>query len=387
MSIKQSHNKRSRSHRKSVSQGIQHKKGLPKHGIQRRAGGKPSGSDSSRIASTCFLNKELKAVSPFVAFSSNDLVEILPIVYKCLKQCPDFKDDKEWKTLPTLTELADYLIQSIREVTPSGFDWMIKQNEGCTSPLYIAYYKHADVKDDYFGMPLEWLSELKAKDYHSYTLVCCVIAFISNESGAEVVETRFDEVFIYDRSFQDNGEEEETELNFIDAEKYKKGGVAYELRQEILTYFELHSKEHLINLITALPNKGSKLQKLVREWLQLAIPIIQNPPSLDAYVLNLENEYDGDYLSIKDSICFPYSFLDQVFINSEAFRNDCYSNTGYIEPVQWGAFLETRHVTPAEVEPLKNLQLFMKQGRHIYFSLFASKLEKQYDKRREHYGL
>jgi hypothetical protein len=209
MSTQSSRNKRTRGNRKNPLQGIQHKKGLLEHGLSGRVGGQSSFSNSGGVASACFLNKELTPKSHFINYDQDKLVKVLPSIYECLKQSPAFKDDKDWKTLPSLIELADYLIKSIAEVVPTGYKWMVKGESMFNDDLKIFYAKDTNVSDDYLGLPLEWLPQIKEKNYSLYSLICNVISFIYERCEVELIFTQYDEYFIYDAGTRESGDENE----------------------------------------------------------------------------------------------------------------------------------------------------------------------------------
>ncbi len=369
--------------RKDIRESVEHKEGLPGERVSGRTGEEPEGSPLPVPSFSGLLDKDLTAKSCFIdtqSFPEEELTSFILEMHECLQNVPNYHDEKVWHKLPSLIELADHLVQQIRKHTPTGYSWVVQKNE---EELVLQYVKGVRDLDNYNAVPLEWLPALKAQHEDLHNIVVGTLYYISLKCGLEIVYTKYDEYYIDDYCAHETDDEEENLLRYSDVAKYKKGGIACIYLKEMRDFYSLYGMQDLIDLIQNFTPRG-ELQKKIKAWIMVAIPVLHNPPNLNDYIIpnDEQNKLDGDPLTINDALNFPWSFYDHVFTNSEDWRNDVYSNSGMFDSGVFGEFNKSKHIEPAPIDPIKNLLLFMKMGRDVYFKFYDSNIKRFYDKRR-----
>jgi hypothetical protein len=370
-------------HRSHISKGEQRKESISELG--------PSGrgvyTDPGRVSFSAVLDKPLTVKSGFIdtdELNDDQLIDALIDLHGCLLKIEGYQDKKEWERLPTLLELADHVFAEIDKNTPKNYSWGVFKDED-SDHYVIRYQKYVPGLEDYNALCLEWLPDLKAQNENLHNIVMGTIYYIANLFGLEIITTQFDDYYIDDPGCRDVDDEEAQFSIESDVAKYKKGGIANQYYKEMRSFFEVYSKEDLIDMIRNFaPVRKNVREREIKNWLIIGISCLINPADIDNYILRSgENSYeDGNQLTIKDSLNFPWSFYDYVAENTEQFRNDIYSNIGMADS---GVFFEygTGHNIKAhETDPIKNLILFMKYGRDIYFKYYDKNITKFYDNRR-----
>lgn len=374
--------------RKNVSSGKQSTKGIRSKRLQKSNRGKPSGLASERNDFSGLLNKELKQLSPFSSNlyenSVDDLYEILPKLYKCLKQIPEFKDDKEWSEQPSAAELADYLFAKVKEYCPKDFEWTVLNNR-YENELIIEYRKDYPHLEEFVAVPLEWLPKLKDKSYSLHQLTICLIYKLSIAFNLDLFETKWDNYITEDfETFLDNAEGETDRMHRVhDFAAYKTNGIIHKYRTEMRDLSENTSFELLADRITHFQTR-TQLQRDLKRWLKKGVKLLNDPISITRFIPSIDdNGYgDGDPLTIEDGIHFSWSFYNTISEESEEWRNDVYNNIGILCPCESIIYSQTKRFEQLKIEKLKQLIDFMEVGRGVYYKHFDNQLRNYYDKRR-----
>jgi hypothetical protein len=370
-------------HRSHISKSKQRKTSVP----ELRLSGRGVSTNSGRGSFSAVLNKSLTIKSGFIDTSDmndDELINMLIDLHDCLNKIDGYKDKKEFHKMPTLIELADHLFKQVDISAPLGYSWAVFKDED-SDHYVIRYQKYVQGLEDYNALSLEWLPDLKAQNEELHNIVIGAIYYISNLFDLEVITTQFDDYYIDDPGCRDVDDEEEQYIIESDVAKYKKGGIANQYQKEMRSFFEVYSKEDLIDMIQNFrPVRTNARDKEIKSWLIIGISLLMNPVDIDNYILKGgENTYeDGSPLTIKDSLNFPWSFYDHVANNTEEYRNDIYSNIGLADSGVFYEYGKGYDIKAHDIEPIKNLILFMKYGRDIYYKYYDKNIKKFYDNRR-----
>lgn len=382
MQKKQGHNNKRRQlqHRKHLKEIHKRQGRLPKKRLSGRSRGKQPFVNSGGVASNHLLRLPVRNFNFFHAESDYKLRSFIQGVYPCLKHVPGFDQTKQWDKLPTLEELAMFLLNEVKANCPKGYDWMISDEEGDMS---IYYYQICPVKFEFSHVCLDWLEEIKQIDGLLFEMICAMIYKIHTRFNFSMITDQFTEMVIYEsnieRGLEEDGEDQEVIYKVIQQKQvYLEHGKANKLFQYMQRQAENYSNKLLIDSIKQLRKTRSKIKNEMIEWLNLGIECLNNPVDLDSFVLPLDGYEDGA-LNVKSNYSFPYSFYDQCQIRGEEWRNDTYSNIGEMDPAVFYHYTENGASEPADAEPIKHLNKFMGFGRGIFWRNYEDKYKKLYE--------
>lgn len=187
------------------------------------------GIATNRVYRASFLNWPLKPISAFkiterYCNTIEDLQEQLPRLYKCLKNIPEFKDDKEWNEIPAIHEIADYLFSEVEKVLPEGFSWQFHQiYDSEESPYELVFYRERhDLDKNIGGLSFEWTQYIK--DPELLELIHCVVNRVWRDFNLGFIDDYHYEIVINDSGSFTSDDEIEDDMFLSDVLKYKKGG-------------------------------------------------------------------------------------------------------------------------------------------------------------------
>lgn len=392
-------NKRAQANRRDSSKRIKRKAGVPERGVPGGIGRTSPIPAPARTACSNLLNPVTKELSAFhvndprVFFDEyshradtmlGDMRDWLPELYACLKNHPKFEDKKDWKKLPSVNELAEYLFEKVDKLSESG--WMFGKNRN--GELQLTFFNYLTKYEGCCTMPLEWL-ELLEKDNEELAELClCLIAKVSSAWGLDVIFTQWTDMIVSGHldSFLDLercGEDEyDTPLvNWYHA--YRKGGHVYNFWKDLPRMRNRFSKENLINYIRGFKYE-SKLELAIYDWLDAGITVLENPSSIGKYINPSEREYnDGEPLSALDIYAFHWSFIDPVYRRSEEWMDDQVNHFGIEAPIVSKICSNTGYKSEGSEDHIAMLDTFMDKGRKMYFDYFHHKLEKHHEEQRQ----
>ena len=385
MQAKQKHNNKRRAlqHRKMLKGIARGQRRLPKRKLSGRSGGKQPYDGSFGVASNHLLSLPVRTFNYFDAQTETEIDRFINGVYPCLLNIPGFNPDKQWDVLPSKEQLAEYLLSEVKRLTPKGYDWMVTDE---MDEFAVYYYQLAGTETKYSCNTIEWLYDLKEKDKLLYELSCATIFKICSLYNLDIITDHYTDIMLDEITMlidEDDDEDVIAEVHNC-VREYKQGGKAYELYHYMKRQNENYSIKVLIDSILKLKKTKARLKGEVIEWLQLAIPCLMEPVSLDRFILNLDGWHDGA-LNLKYNYVFHYSFHDIVSKKGEEWRNDTYSNIGEMDPAVYYKYSASQVKEPAKIEPLKNLNIFMESGRGIYWRHFEKKYEKHYETKQREY--
>lgn len=325
----------------------------------------PTGIDHAAV-----LNGALKPKS-FFAFPQHDTdreidAQIL-LMHTALKQIPRYKDTKDWPALPTKVELADHLVAEIKRHIPKGFDWQVQEIYG---EVALEYGKFIKGIDEFCAVPLEWLVFLKAQNQLLELCASLIIWYIAKTSNIDLIYTEYHDLVLDGDQIMNEEDEELKAKGWSCTLQYKKGWHIHNWKENL----GLTANRWSVKEIAALVHKfkpTNEREQIIKEWLILGVEVIQNPVDLDSYILPHDRNYfDGKPLSIKDGLHFCWSFKNYVELEVENWRNDIYSNIGFVDTGLTGGYYSGKALQPSDEMPLKNLVKFMNMGRKIYFDYY-----------------
>jgi hypothetical protein len=350
------------------------------HGGKR---GRDTGDQPITNVEPHFLNPAVEAVKVFyctdksifdnTTASPNKIPAALVRLYKTLKRMPKFKDDKQWKELPSLAQLADYLFEEAAKQFGKEEKWTFGYDEKGNVRFY--HYKELDQYMSNFMLPLEWLPELKAHKESIYDLVVCVVGMVGYKWDLNIIRHGYNEFILDDIESYYNGDPDDDAKLQSAADVYEKGA-AHDFGIELRNTSKKYSVAELSSKINSTRFNGP-LMKRIKKWLLLGIESLKNPAEIHEYFFRDEEVHsDGDPINAKDYMCMVWSFHDYMHEMSEDYINNSENEFGAIGPIIKTEHFPNKAPKAPAGEQISSLAKFLDAGRGIYFSKFIKHYER-----------
>lgn len=286
-------------------------------------------------------------------------------LYKCLKQHPDFKDDKEWKEYPSIPQLADYLLKKAAGLTSKGAVWSFRHDEH--DRLSLKYVEEIGSLARTFCLPTEWIPLIKDSNPALYDLIVCVLGKVAVLWDLDIILNGHNEIIRDEADGYKTGEAEEDAKLLRHLKLYEKGGEAYKFMQSLQKSGRRCSKPSLKARIRKM-KYTTPLEKEIGLWLNLAMPAMDNNTSIHNYYINDPETFnDGDPVNANDMFKINWSFHDKVASFEDDFLNDIAGMAGVIGPMKCSEFLADRKPFINDITKIQYLADFLERGREIYF--------------------
>lgn len=366
---------------RSKLKGRLHPHGLSGRSRRRRTNDSATGNDHAN-----FLNPKIKPIKLNIgregsffdsdAYPQEQLHFVISNLFHCLKNTPGFKDDKKWDKLPSLPELADYLVSKTKAIHGDAYSYKFIEDK-----LHFYTYQEIGKLTKTHCLPLEWLPILEKKiSVTQYRNILCMLGMIADKWHLDVILNNYNDMVIFDTDAYLCGEEERDQLVLKHTEKYKKNGPAALFAQELKSKAKSITKKTLVSSIRRYKAKNSE-ENIINEWLLKGIEALNNSVSIGHFHFpSAFEEYDSDPVNANDMFCYAWSFHDKVNEHVDSWLDDVAQNSGLVGPTIRTEYFPNRPPKKsADIEPLIKLAQFLEFGRGIYWRGYNQELKDQYE--------
>lgn len=377
-----------RTNRPRVAKRSKQSKGVHSHNVSGRSGRRRTNGSTSKSNCANILNPTIAPIQLFVpeteslfnteAYPQEQICHIVENLYRILKHTPGFEDNREWKELPSLPELASYLMQEAFKQFQDRFSYRYTTD----NELRFLVYEVPPHLDNTFVLPLEFIPMLEQKiGYKLYNLLMRAIASIAQQFNLNVVYNQFHDYVLEDIDAHLIGEDLEDGLLRLHVNSYKKGA-AKKFKDQIRDQ-EIISSDDLLYQLNSFQAYNTRLKKSVKKWLTLAAIALKEPVNIHGYFFTEfwhEDEDSIHTVNAEDMYAFAWSFHDFVYKQSEDFYQSAGENG---DPIV-GPMIRTEYFPnrmpkqSGKIKPVEALANFLEYGRKLYFTHFDASIKKHY---------
>lgn len=302
------------------------------------------------------------------------LEEGLPILHKCLQQHPKFKDNKDWRTVPKISRVADYLVSKVRYLRPAKHTW--KFDRDVHGEPRLIYYQQLGYRPG--AIMLEWLPMLEKQDARIYAFALEVLNMVAYSWKLQVVKHEYAEYYLNDDiENQLDGDPAGDKTLLWDHKKYRGKGIANHYRK-LLTKRPTMTADQLQKKMDAMPYGNTYPTRSVSEWLRDAIEVIKLGQDIRNYytpgLLEDMNTDDGHPVRPQDSFCFMWSHQDCIGQYIQEGLDQTFQHVGEAHPVIKCELYPGKKMIHVPKEPIRKLNYWMFEGNKIYHRFYVKRL-------------
>lgn len=356
--------------------------------VSGRSRGRRSSGSSRSSSRPHFLNPIIKPVKLTIVkdrsffdqdrFPQDKVEFAISNLYHTLCCTGKFEDKKEWKELPPLAELADYLTKQAEEII-GDYHYEYDQN----GVLRMSQYQEIKNLCYTHQVPMEWIPLLEYRIKSPlHSLLIDVLAMIHKVWNLDLIYNQWNDMIISSPEDYYTGDEDEDFLLKATCMKYLKGGPVFDFIHMLRARASNATEEKIRKELRAIrPKKG--LEKKIYDWIKLGVNAFADAQSVSLYFFpDATKDFDMDGVKVDDMYSFVWSFHDKVAHHVDGWYENNVNSGGFeVGPMQRIEYFPDRkpQITPS-AEPVTRLAKFLDAGRKIYFDHFDDNLDSYYRK-------
>lgn len=386
--------KRAQQNRKNPGKGKQPERGLSQRNVSGGIGRTSSSTAPGLVAGSYFLNPKLKDVSPLELnaedlfrpeFNSGedrmplgDVSVWVPALYNCLKQIPSFKDDAEWVEMPSVHDVARYLIKKVKTACPKDFQWVFARDRN--DQLILTYYVSLGQYDNGNCLCVEWIQKFETEDPKLAKLALEMISKVAVTWCMDIIHTEYIDQIAHDPSWNIDENDDEFPMLVQQCMRYIDKGDIAQFADRVRRIGKNVSLPDLRSRTKKLNPKSHK-EKLFKDWMLSGIAVLENPATIGQYMPPdfIYDEFEIPPITINEMFSIHWSIHDPVFKNADSLINQLSQETGIIPPIVSFQYGEKKAGSEKfRKEQVELLATFMRLGRKFYFDYYDDFFENVY---------
>jgi hypothetical protein len=381
--------KRSSGNRKSARKSQQVQTNVHPHPVSGINGRGHSVNSATRSVNAPLLNPGFGSISPFKVsgidiikagnhYHAVNMKEGLIALYECVKKCPGFKDNKDWKKVPLAEEAAHYLFSKLRLLKGAGNEWEFTRD--IDGNLTLIFYKTLSTTNH--QVCLEWLPFLNKKNPKLHDFVIEILNAVCKAWNLDFIKNHYNEYYIMDDEAHYDDDEKDNRVIEWDIHKYKRSGIANQYYNKLKAPLKNKTIKYFKQKIQGLTFK-THAERCVIRWCSLGIEALKQPANINDYhtqELMDKDTTDGPPVVPADIYSLVWSFTDNVGEHANDGIESAENEAGYGYITVKSQFYVSKKTKIVTAEPIKTLAAFLRRGEWVYSHYYRKRLKLHRDK-------